>query len=405
MISVVNKKRKLIIYAINLIGLVLYPFFFVLRNKWRNARKELLRKLQNNEIGTIGINCTDRLGDILFLTPVLKALRKSYPSVKLTVFTNKTGQEIFKSNPAVDEIIVVDNFWSNKSLVNIREFVRSFNASYFKTIREIRRKKLDVILEVKGDFRNIVLFDIFLGAQYLVGYALSGFGWMLDWELEYQSGMHEIDAKLRIAELLGAKATDRGMELFLSPDDERFADEFLCVHKIGHNDMIAVFHVGGTWEPRLWPVQNFIEIEKKLKQKYGAKIILIGDKRDEEKNERFQHAVPEAVRLNKATITQSAAVIKKADIYLGNDSGPLHLARCVKTPLVGIFGPEDLWRVGPEHDGIALQHKFACQPCGQVSCPYDPNCVQSVTVEEVWQAIDLLLRRNNRGERRKMASE
>jgi len=393
MISVVNKKRKLIIYAINLIGLAIYPFYFVLRRKWRNTRKELLRKLQNDEIKSIGINCTDRLGDILFFTPALKALRKSYPSVKITVFTNKTGYDIFKNNAAVDEIIIVDNFWIGKSIVSIREFVRSFNSSYFSTIREIRRCKLDVIIEVKGDFRNIIFFDVFLGAHYLVGYALSGFGWMLDWEMEYQSGVHELDAKLRIAELLGAQATDREMEIVLTADDERFATEFLLTRHIGRNDMIAVFHIGGTWEPRLWPVYNFIEVGKQLQQKYHAKIILIGDNREAEKIERFLRAVPEAISLGNATITQTAAVIKQADVYLGNDSGPLHLARCVKTPLVGIFGPEDLWRVGPERDGIALQHKFACQPCGQVACDYSPNCVQSITVEEVSRSLDQLLSR------------
>ena len=393
MISVVNNKRKLIIYVINLVGLAILPFYFVLRKKWRTSRKELLRKLQNNEIRTIGINCTDRLGDILFFTPALKALRFSFPSARLTVFTNKTGHEIFRNNPAVDEIIIVNNFWSNKSLVNIREFVRSFNSSYFKTIREIRRHKLDMIIEVKGDFRNIIFFDVFLGARYLVGYALSGFGWMLDWEMDYQSGMHEIDAKLRIPELLGAHATDREMEIVLTADDERFATEFLLAHHIERNDMIAVFHIGGTWEPRLWPVHNFIEVGKRLRQKYRAKIILIGDNREAEKIERFLRSVPEAISLSNASITQTAAVIKQANVYLGNDSGPLHLARCVKTPLVGIFGPEDLWRVGPERYGIALQHKFACQPCGQVACDYSPNCVQSITVEEVSQSLDQLLSR------------
>lgn len=396
MISVTNKKRRFIIYSINTIGLLLYPFYFVLRRKWRNRKQELLSKLKSREALSVTINCTDRLGDILFFTPALRALKKSFPWIKVIILTNKTGGEIFASNPFVNEIIFIDNFWSSKSVVSLPEFSRSFTRKYLTQLREIRNKDLDVLLEVKGDFRNILFLDIWAGAKYLAGYALSGFGWMLDWEMNHKTGLHEIDTKLNIALSLGADITDRRMDIFLSETDEQFARTVFDRNGITENDTIAVFHVGGTWEPRLWPLDNFIEIGKRLKNQYGAKVILIGDRRDEGKIQRFREKVSSSVKLDYATITQTAAIIKKAGIFLGNDSGPLHLARAVRTPLVGIFGPEDVWRVGPEQDGVALQHKFACQPCGQVTCSVNPNCVQSITVEEVWRAVDRLLSQSPR---------
>lgn len=396
MISVVHRKRRLIIYLINLLGLLLYPLYFVFRRKWRNRKQGLLIKLEQKETITIGINCTDRLGDILFFAPTLKALKKSFPWIKCIILTNKTGSDIFKHNPFADDIILVDNFWVGKSLVGLREFIGSFNRKYFETIKEIKSRKLDVLIEVKGDFRNILFFDIWAGADCLLGYALSGFGWMLDWEIEHKAGLHEIDAKLSLAKALGADTSDREMEFYLSTEAGEFADKIFRANRIEKNDTIAVFHMGGTWGPKLWPIDNFIEIGKRLKEKYKARILLIGDNREDKIIEQFLTIIPDAIRLNDSTVSQSAAVIKKSSFFLGNDSGPLHLARSVKTPLIGIFGHEYLWRVGPEHHGIALQHRFDCAPCGMVTCDRKPNCVESITIEEVWQSIVQLLNRDNR---------
>lgn len=391
MIYIVDKKRRLVVYAINIIGLIAYPFYFLFKGKWKNKRNDILNRLRTKEIRSITINCTDRLGDIILSLPTLKALKKSFPWIKVIVITNKNGSEIFSCNPHVDETITVDNFWVGKSIVSLREFIKSFSGEYFRKIREIRNKQIDLLIEVKGDFRNILFFDIWAGAQYLIGYSLSGFGWMLDWEMAYNPSLHEIDAKLNIAKLLGADIRDRKMEFYLSDEDRLFADVFLRSNRIGEKDLVAVFHVGGTWEPKMWPLGKFIEIGKRLDKEYKARIILIGDKREEKKIAEFRKSISGALRLDNASVSEVAAVIKRAAIYVGNDSGPLHLARSVKTPLIGIFGTGNVRRVGPEEYGIAFCRDMPCAPCGQVACEQHPNCVELISVDEVWQAVKNIL--------------
>lgn len=390
MIHVANKKRKIIIYLINFFGLFFYPFYKLFWGK--RKKEEIKQKIKENRIKNIYINLIDRLGDTVMATPMIDAIRNRFPNSQIVILTSKIGHEVLKNNPLIDEIIIINNNWISQSLVNMPRFLKGFNKSYFKKIKELRNRRIDLLIEVKGDFRNIIFFDIWLKAKYLAGYSLSGFGWMLDWEMQYPKDAHETEVRLNIAKKLGAYTKNLKPNFFLSDRDKDAIRIFLNKNSVNDNDFKAVLHITGTWAPRLWPVESFAEIAKKLQKKFNAKIFLIIAPGEEKFFEEFSKFFCQAISTIELTIPEKAALIKESDLFLGNDSGPAHIARSVKTPLVAIYGPDDPKRIGPQEGGIAVWKKFPCMPCGQVKCSQFPNCVQSINVDEVWDEIIKLLK-------------
>ena len=389
MICVVDNKRRFIVHFLNLVGLFFYPFYAISRRKWSKKRRANLElSIANSHFDTIAINMIARLGDILVAVPFIRALKRKYNVSKIIIFTNHLGKEVLLNNPYIDEIIIADNYWVWSTKVNLSKFIKSFNAGYWRQIKDLRARKYDLLIELMGDFRNIIFFDIWLKSDYLVGQTFSGFGWLFDLEIEYAKGSHEIDIKLNVAKELGAKSLNRELEFYLTKDDRQEAGAFYNRHQMEPGDLVAVFHIGGTWEPRIWPLKNFAAIAKKLMKEYQAKIILIGDKRDKNRIDEFLKIIPEAFRADGMSIKQSAALLERADLFLGNDSGPMHLARSVGTPIVALFGPETPQRFGIEDAGITVINSFPCQPCGQIKCKKTPNCIESITVEQVWEGIE-----------------
>lgn len=392
MIFIVDKKRRIIVYYLNLIGLLSYPFVTIWRNKWSMQRRlKLESRIVQKDFDTICLNLVTRLGDIVLSTPFIRALKTRFNHSKLIVLTNYTGNEVLQNNPYIDEIILVDNPWNSSTNINWGKFIKSLvTGSYWRQIKSLRSKKYDVVIEVMGDFRDIIFFDIWLNADYLIGQTFSGFGWVFDREIPYPKGSHEIDNKLRFAKALGATSLGRELEFYLTDDDREESRLFYKVNNIS-NDLVVIFHLGGTWERRIWPLSNFARIGQKLIEEYQAKIILIGDNRDQDKINKFLEIIPGAIRADGLRVTQSAALLERADLFLGNDSGPMHLARSVGTPIVALFGPELPWRNGIENAGITIRNSFPCQPCGQTKCDQKPNCIESITVEQVWAGIELIL--------------
>lgn len=406
MICIVDKRKRFIVYLLNLFGLFFYPLIAILRKKWsKSHQNELESLIVNRSFNNICINLTARLGDIVLLIPFIRALKKQFNHSKLIILTNNIGKDILQNSPYVDEIILVYIPWSGSTNTNFGEFIKSLcNIRYWSQMKSLRNKKVDAVIEVIGDFRNIILFDIWLNADYFLGQTFSGFGWLFDREIIFAKGSHEIDNKLNIAKALGARSLDRKLEFYLTNIGRQEAKLFYEINKIS-NDLVVIFHLGGTWEKRIWPLSNFARIAQKLIEIYKAKIILIGDSRDKDKIDKFLEIVPGAIRADGLRVSQSAAILEKADLFIGNDSGPMHLARSVGTPIVAIFGPELPWRTGIEEAGVTIINSFPCQPCGQTKCDKKPNCIESITIEQVWDGIELILKQKRHYNHRHLTSD
>jgi ADP-heptose:LPS heptosyltransferase len=163
----------------------------------------------------------------------------------------------------------------------------------------------------------------------------------------------------------------------------------------GHSgEPIAVLHPGAPWKPRRWPIKNFIAIAKELSSNHNLKIVIVGVENEKEISDAFrQSEVPFIDLIGVLDIGQLAALFKISSVYIGNDSGPAHLAAAVCAKVLVFYGPQDSQLFGALAKRSAwLKGEKFCSPCWQCDCPFEEtNCMNSITLERAKYALKCLM--------------
>ncbi len=295
-----------------------YVFFFWLKFiKQKEPKRILLIRLEH-------------VGDVLMTTPAIRALRKRFPKARIDVLVRDFTAPILQRNKNVSNVIV----WNAPWLSSLGK--RDPWSSARQMIRKLQKNNYDVAIDFHGDPRNI----LFAGriAKYRVGFGCRGFGFLLNKTVPYRK--HVIDRNLALAKALGAVSKDRTMELTVSSSDEKFAKSALK----GISKPVIISPGSGKKEKN-WLEERWAEVADKLIEEKGATIILTGSKGEAEMVKCIQEQVhhPDKV-LNlcgKTSLTQLAAVIKHSKLLLSPDSGPVHIARTMNTPLLELCFVDD----------------------------------------------------------------
>ena len=287
------------------------PFFWLKFKRFKEPKRILLIRLEH-------------IGDVLLTTPAFRALRKRFPNAQIDVLVREFTAPVLQKN--ISNVIV----WNAPWLSNIGK--KDSWSSVRRMILKLRKNKYDLAIDFHGDPRNI-LFATKV-AKYRVGFGCRGFGFLLNKVVPYGK-QHVISRNLSLAKAVGANVSDKRMELNLSASDERFAKSALkgAVKPV----MIAA---GSGRRQKNWIDSRWAEVADKLIEK-GATIVLVGSKGEAEMVKCIQdqtHYSEKIINLcGKTTITQLAGVIKHCKLVLGPDSGPMHIARALNTPLLGLY--------------------------------------------------------------------
>jgi lipopolysaccharide heptosyltransferase II len=301
---------------IDIIGCVL--FFWLKLVPFREPKRILLIRLEH-------------VGDVLLTTPAFRALRKRFPKAKIDVLVRDFTAEIAKKSPHVNNVIVWNAPWlSNLGTKSTREESR-------RILHLLRGNKYDLAIDFHGDPRNIWLARKV--ARYTIGFGCRGFGFLLNKTIPYGHG-HVIDRNLSLARALGANVSNKTMELPLSAADESFAANALK----GTIKAVCIAPGSGR-EEKNWLPERWAAVADALIEKSNTTVVFTGGKRDaaivEDVVRAMKHANKTRNVCGKTTLTQLAAVLKRCALVLCPDSGTMHLARAMKTPLIGLFGPEN----------------------------------------------------------------
>ena len=274
----------------------------------------------------------DRMGDVVLSTPALKALRDTYPDSRITFMVRSYVKDIAQGNPSVDEVIIYDK---EKSFLENIEF-----------IKKLRSKKFDLAIVLHPTLRtNWVVF-------------LSGIPRRLGFDRKRKMGIlltdripdkkhlglkHEIDYTLDILRYIGVNAKDRKLHVPVSKDIENKARETLAKGGITENDTVVVINPGASCPSKRWPAKNFAETADMLIKKRGVRIVIISGEADKGLGGKVASLIKEGCLdlSGKTTVGDIAAILKRSKLFISNDSGPVHVACAVGTPVVAIFGRSD----------------------------------------------------------------
>ena len=271
------------------------------------------------------------IGDTLFTTPALHALRLRYPSASITALVYPTNKGILRSNPDIDNFLE----WPTRDVwPGFRQVVGLF--------WKLRRAHFDLAVE----FSNYNLWVSKLaGVPQRTEMHLPHFWWILPGAGREWRKRHAVEHYSDVVRRLGIPVEDTRLRIYPNADEEARAQGWLDRSRIEPGDLLIAMHPGGEglWGKKRWPVERFAQVADGLSDALGARIVIMGGK-DEAYLAADLASRTRANIINAAgqtTLGETAALAKRCALFIGNDSSPLHMAVAVGTPVVAIHGLTD----------------------------------------------------------------
>ena len=321
------------------------------------------------------------LGDVIFSTPVFKALRRQFPEAKICCLAVPRVVPILKRCSYIDDVIVYDEKGAHRWLWNKIMLIHQLHSYHF-----------DIAFLLHRSWTRA--FMVYLaGIRQRVGYDLKDLGRLLTHKVMLpEKNIHRSDYYLKVIESYGVRVDDRTTELSVSADILRQVESFLALKGISKDDFVVVVNAGGNWPLKRWPKENFALLIERIIREIKVKVIIPGSSNDEklaDEIKRLSHVDP-LVMAGKTSLLQIMALMKRADLVVSSDSGPLHIASSVGTPVVAVFGPTRPEITGPRGTAraVILQKELECNrdACYHLACQ-DNKCMKAVTVDEVFKEV------------------
>ncbi|MFH1045843.1 MAG: lipopolysaccharide heptosyltransferase II [Candidatus Omnitrophota bacterium] len=323
-------------------------------------------------------------GDVLFSTPLIRALRDKYPQSFIAALVVPRCVEILEHNPRLNEVIVFDEEGPHKGFWG-----------KLKLIGQLRRRRFTAVFFLHRSLTRALLCFL-AGIPERIGYNSKKRGWLLTRRITApMERLHKVEYFLNLARALGIETAHKEYEFFLDDDDKKFIDQLLSEHDLKAADRLIVLNPGGNWGLKRWPKENFSRLGDELSEKYQAKVLITGAENDLALAQAIAGQMRQrpVIFCAKTTLGELAALLAKADLVVANDSGPMHIALSQKAKVIALFGPTDPLITGPYGGGnyFVINKNTDCQiPCYELKCRQN-FCMQAITVEDVLSAAEKLL--------------
>jgi len=344
------------------------------------------RAIDLDAVRSMLVVCNYGLGDAVLSTGCLRALRERFPKARIDAVAGPRSAEIVKTFPYFHHVFEVDH-----PLYRWREGKPPRRREFAAAMREIRAQRYDVCLDLLGDLANCWL-AFRSGARHRLAHASMGGGFLLT-HIVPRDGARRTQQAI-LAEplaLFGIEPREFPLEVFFSDSDASRAAEVL--RDGGCRDRpLAVFAPGALHQAKMWPADRFGRLADLLARERGMFVCLVGAAGDRAPAEQAaaHGATPMLNLCGRLALTETVALISRARLFVGNDTGLMHVAAATGVPVVQLFGPglpERFGHHGP-HDLIFFDPRCAHHPCSPYSCRIpDQWCMKNISVEEVFAGI------------------
>mgnify|MGYP000324191441 CR=1 FL=1 len=366
----------------------LYLFFSFLTTLFINWGK---KGIKNSHFDKILVVKLDHIGDVVTATPVFEALKNRYPEAHVSLLLGSWSKDVVKNNPNIDELILYDSssFMRNKQRKHSLTY-------YFNILRTIRLSEFKLIIDLRGDWFTLIL-AVLSKCTFRLDRGTVRFKKKISklFNRFSENTTHEVICNLEIVQPLGIKLHQVKTKIYLTNEEMDEANTILKHYGISENDTLIVIHPGAPWKPRRWSVRKFVNIANWCVSKKNAKVVLIGGHDEIMLKDHLTQFIDKRVivLIGQTNLRQTMSIINRATMLVCNDSGPMHLASALGTPVVALFGPENPNKFGPwGSNNIVLHKKVDCFPCKQKTCTKaDNTCVNLITESEVKKAIESIL--------------
>ena len=346
-----------------------------------------------NKILVVNVNW---IGDVLFSLPLLASLRKAFPEASLTCWVVPRCAELLESQPMVDAILLYDEKGKQ----------RGWRAKY-QFLRQLRAKGFDTVFLLHRSFSRTLLCTL-AGIPERIGYRTWKRTWLLthpvrasvgspgpqDW---IRHGKHKVEYFLDLARAVGIEVNHPWYEIHLDDGQKKRARDSLAKMGVNLQEPFIAVHPGANWDLKRWPPEFFSDLVGRFAQD-DLQVLISGSFSDRSLIQKIIQPCQNNSRIwslaGEWSLLDLAALFQLAQLVVANDTGPLHLASAVGTPVVALFGPTQPHLTGPYGKGAirVLRKEVGCNedPCYSLGC-HENICMRAITVEEVWRTCRELL--------------
>lgn len=341
----------------------------------------------------------DRIGDVVMSLPALADLRAALPRARIRLAVGRWSEAMARSAP-VDQVLTWSAPWVGRADEGA-ETARSL----FAQARGLRAARLDLALDLQGDVRATLLLALTC-ARRRVGYANSGGGALLTHVVPLDERVSWVEQNRRAVALALGREVGAARPDALTADERAFAARLLAHLGLDGRRPLVGLHPSGGRALKQWDVARWAEVAARLERDHGATLLLTGGAGDAPlaraiaaRLQRLAHDLT-----GKLTLRETLALLERLDLFLSPDTGPMHMACAVGTPSVSVFGPSDPGRYfsggsgAPGTRHVVVRADLWCAPCNLIRRPPAecaaagmPECLEGVTVEQVYAAASRLL--------------
>jgi len=323
----------------------------------------------------------NRIGDAVYSLPAICALKEGFPGSRLSILVKGAVGGLYKQLPYVDEIIPIENRGRHRGV-----------GGRLRLVREIREGAFDLAAIFHNTFET-ALIPFMAGIPDRIGYVKEGRGPLLTRKRPFpDEPLYQVDHYLDIVRLAGVTTEKRIPTLYLSLEEKDWA-----VREMGdggERPLIALIP-GSIARTRRWAPKRFAETARKLSEETGARFLIAGGPEDRTIAHQIRKGWTDGPLdfTGRTTIRQLMALLGQCDLAIANDTGPMHLAWTLGTPVVTFFGAGDVRRTGPRSPIVRiLRRDLPCSPCIREECAQGTlACLNEITVDEVLSAARELL--------------
>jgi heptosyltransferase-2 len=361
-----------------------------------NPSREVPAQFDPERIRRVLLRANNWIGDVVMISPAVRAIRERFPAARIVILAKPWVCDVLRDSPFFDELFEYDPQGRHAGM-----------SGRLAVARDLRKGgPIDLAVLFQKAFEAAVLARL-AAARLRVGYASDHRSLLLTHALPLPPpGTHHADAFLELARFVGCSVGDARPVFHVGATERARAGALLRDRGLGDAPLLVAIHAGASKPPRAWHAERYARLAARLSAERGARFLLLGSAHERTLLAQVASGLPAGTFLGPeaaAGLREAAALLERCHLFVGNDSGPMHLAAALGVPTLGLFGPGTPRSTAPRGrpGSIAtLGGDYPCSPCRQDffrECPPAPTgkpfCLEEIRVETVFEAAIALLAR------------
>lgn len=335
----------------------------------------------------------DHIGDVVMSRPALRALHKKFPHAAIDLLVTEDIAPLFAPSKEIHTVIAAKHGWFDRKATFVQkwsEFWRLVGILRGQAVSSSKANTYDLGIDLRGDLRNVLLMRLAC-VKHTIGYGISGGGFLLNEEVPHDAAQHHVRLNLNLLNSFQIAQDNKLLPFEYSPEKAR--EFWKNTETLPYTTLLprVVIHMGSGYPSKRWPIENFRALIQQIDREALAQIVLIGTESEKDATPDLKLSSVRFVDLRgKTALRDLPVLLDVCDVFIGNDSGPAHIAAAQGLEIILLVsGTNDIrfWYPWTERLSL-LQHEVPCSPCELEVCPVEGHpCVDEITVDQVYNAL------------------